>query len=187
MISFRKTRNLFALLMIITVLSLLCSVSVFADAGTTAGTTAADTSAADTSAADTSASDTTGTDTTGTDTTGADTTGADTTAADTTDAAGSDSDGGLSTGDIVGLVITGVIVIVLAVLGIRFRDKVAKFVRSLISEIKNKIVWSTWKDSRKNTIVVIVIVLILAAVIWLLDTAFWNGILRLGDAINLES
>ena len=85
---------------------------------------------------------------------------------------------GLSTFDIVSLIILGVLVIVGVVYCLKNREKVGKFLRSLRSEIK-KISWSSWRDVRKNTLVVIVVVVIVAVAIGLVDFLFSRGILAM--------
>ena len=54
--------------------------------------------------------------------------------------------------------------------------------RGFKSETK-KIVWPTWKQVAKNTLVVLVIVIICAVVIALLDYAFSGGIRALVDFV----
>ena len=76
---------------------------------------------------------------------------------------------------IVSLCIIGAIVVIIAVYCIIKREKVGKFVRSIKSEMK-KIVWFSWKDTRKNSLVVIVAVVLIALCIGILDLAFHNGI-----------
>jgi preprotein translocase subunit SecE len=85
----------------------------------------------------------------------------------------------LDTTDIVSLVIFGIVVIVLAVYCIVKREKVGKFFRSLKSEFK-KIVWSPWNQVRKNTIVVLVVVISIAVLIGVLDLIFNQAIIALG-------
>ena len=85
---------------------------------------------------------------------------------------------GLSTFDIVSLIILGVLIIVGVVYCLKNREKVGKFLRSLRSEIK-KISWSSWRDVRKNTLVVIVVVVIVAVAIGLVDFLFSRGILAM--------
>ena len=58
-----------------------------------------------------------------------------------------------------------------------FCGKVAKFFRDTKSELK-KVVWPSKKDTKTNTIVVLVTVIVAAAVLILLDTIF-GGILGL--------
>ena len=84
---------------------------------------------------------------------------------------------------IISLSIVGVVAIAVAVYCIINREKVAKFFRALKSEMK-KIVWFSWNDTRKNSIVVIVAVVIIAAFIGLLDVAFKNGIDMLYKLFN---
>ena len=83
---------------------------------------------------------------------------------------------GLSTGAIIGIVIGAVVLVVAVVLCIKFREKIAKFLRVYKSEAK-KIVWLPWDQTKKNTIVVIIILIICAAVICLLDYVLQQGIL----------
>ena len=65
-----------------------------------------------------------------------------------------------------GLVIAGLIAGV--VFCIVKREKVGEFLRALKSENK-RIVWSSWKDTRKNTLVVLVVVLAITLVIFLFN------------------
>ena len=122
-----------------------------AESTTATGTTAESTPAATNSAATTSAS----------------TTG------------GSDAKGKDKTATIVSLCILGVIVLAITLFCIIKREKVGKFFRSLKSETK-KVVWLPWDQVRKNSIVVIIVVVIFAIVIGLLDFAFSQGIINLG-------
>ena len=82
----------------------------------------------------------------------------------------------VSKGEIItNIVVIGIIVIVAAVLIIKFRVKLAAFLRSVKSEVK-KIVWASGKDTKKNFLVVIVITVAIAVLIGLLDFAFSKGI-----------
>ena len=82
----------------------------------------------------------------------------------------------VSKGEIItNIVVLGIIVIVAAVLIIKFRVKLAAFLRSVKSEVK-KIVWASGKDTKKNFLVVIVITVAIAILIGLLDFAFSKGI-----------
>ncbi len=93
-----------------------------------------------------------------------------------TSGSSTESDSSTSKGEIItNIVVLGIIVIVAVVLIIKFREKLAAFLRSVKSELK-KIVWASGKDTRKSFLVVIVITLILAAVIGILDFAFSKGI-----------
>ena len=90
---------------------------------------------------------------------------------------------GLTTFDIVSLIILGVLIIVGAVYCIKNREKVGKFLRSLKSEFK-KISWSSWKDVRKNTLVVVVVVVAVAIVIGGVDFLFSRGILAMKSLLS---
>lgn len=60
-----------------------------------------------------------------------------------------------------------------------FKDRVSRFFLSYKSEVK-KIVWSPWKQVRKNSLVVFIVVVVCAAVICACDWLFSQGILKLG-------
>ena len=90
---------------------------------------------------------------------------------------------GFTTSDLILLIIFAVVVIVVAVVCVIKREKVGKYFRGIKSEFK-KIVWSPWNQVRKNSIVVIVVVIALAVVIGLLDFLFGNGITELKNLIN---
>ena len=83
---------------------------------------------------------------------------------------------GLSTGAIIGIVIGAVVLVVAVVLCIKFWDKIAKFLRVYKSEAK-KIVWLPWDQTKKSTLVVIVILIACAAAICLIDLGLQNGFL----------
>ena len=113
-------------------------------------------------------------------------TGTDTGAADTNESADEDAakdeDKGLTTGDYVGIAIVAVIVIGVVIFVVKNREKVAKFFREVKSELK-KIVWSPWKQVKKNLIIFIIIAVICAVVIGVLDYVFDQGILKLSELI----
>ena len=94
-----------------------------------------------------------------------------------------EEDKGLSTFDIVSLIILGVLVIIGVVYCLKNREKVGKFLRILRSEFK-KISWSSWKDVRKNTLVVIVAVIAVALVIAGMDFLFSRGILAMKSLLS---
>ena len=85
---------------------------------------------------------------------------------------------GLSTTAIVWIIIGGVLLVAAIVLGIIFREKIAKFLRVYKSEWK-KIVWLPWDQTRKSTLVVLVVLIVCAAVICLLDLGLFKGITAL--------
>ena len=59
-------------------------------------------------------------------------------------------------------------------------ERMGHFFRSYKSEIK-KIVWSPWKQVRKNSLVVLALVVACAAVICALDLAFSEALLSLAE------
>ena len=83
---------------------------------------------------------------------------------------------GLSTNAIVWIVLGGVVLVAAVVLCIIFREKVGKFFRVYKSEIK-KIVWLPWDQTKKSTLVVLVILIICAAAICLVDLGLSRGFL----------
>lgn len=109
----------------------------------------------------------------------------DTTApADTADKADDKKESKLGTGFWVSMGVLGVLIIVGVVLAIVRREKLKVWLKSYKSELK-KIVWMPWRDVKKNTVVVIVVVIAISIVIGLLDFAFSKGIIALGDLISL--
>ena len=60
------------------------------------------------------------------------------------------------------------------------KGKIGEAWRGFKSEFK-KIVWPSWKQVRKNTLVVVIIVAICAVIIGLLDIAFSSGIRALTE------
>ena len=83
---------------------------------------------------------------------------------------------GMSTQTIITLCIFGVMIVAAVVLGIIFREKVGKFLRVYKSESK-KIVWLPWEQTRKSTLVVLIVLVICALAICLLDFALGQGYL----------
>ena len=82
----------------------------------------------------------------------------------------------ISTGTIVGIIIAVVAVAAAVILGIKFREKIKKFLRVYKSESK-KIVWLPWDQTKKSTLVVCVVLIVCAAVICLLDVGLSKGFL----------
>ena len=101
----------------------------------------------------------------------------------TADESTEEEDKGLSTFDIVSLIILGVLVIIGVVYCLKNREKVGKFLRSLRSEFKT-ISCSSLKDVRKNTLVVIVVVIAVALVIAGMDFLFSRGILAMKSLLS---
>ena len=83
---------------------------------------------------------------------------------------------GLTTGQLVGLIIAAVLLAVAVVLCIVFREKIGKFLRVYKSEIK-KIVWLPWSQTKKSTLVVLVVLIICAIAICLIDLGLSKGFL----------
>lgn len=176
---YNKTfRSLAAFLLALVLMVMMATVCVNAEADAADDAAAADTSAADdAAAADTSATD----DDAAAETSAAD--AADTSAADDKKDDTSDDkkdEKKLSTFFWVSLGIFGAAIIAGVIVGIIKRDKLKVWWKSYKSELK-KIVWMPWPQVRKNSIVVIVVVVALAAVIGLLDFAFSKGIIALGS------
>ena len=63
-----------------------------------------------------------------------------------------------------------------------FSERVSHFIRGYKSELK-KISWSSWKQVRKNSLVVFAVVVVCAAIICALDYAFSQGVIFLGGLI----
>ena len=90
---------------------------------------------------------------------------------------------GMSTFDIVSLAILGALIVVGVIYCLKNKEKVGKFLRSLKSEFK-KISWSSWRDVRKNTIVVLIVVIAVAILIGVVDVLFSKGIIALDNLIG---
>jgi preprotein translocase SecE subunit len=86
---------------------------------------------------------------------------------------------GLGLGFWISLGIFGALIIAGVILAIIKREAVGKWWKSYKSELK-KIVWSPWKQVRKNSLVVFVVVVACTAIICALDLVFSQGILTLG-------
>ena len=89
----------------------------------------------------------------------------------------------LSTGTIIGIIIAVVVVAAAVILGIKFREKIKKFLRVYKSETK-KIVWLPWDQTKKSTLVVCVVLIVCAAVICLLDVGLSKGFLAFIGLFN---
>ena len=59
-------------------------------------------------------------------------------------------------------------------------SKIASWMRSIKSEVK-KISWSPWTDVRKNTLVVVVLIVVCAIALTIVDYVFAQGITALGN------
>lgn len=82
------------------------------------------------------------------------------------------------------LIINGIIIGAIIVIGvaliIKFREKLGAFMRSVKSELK-KIVWSSKTQTRKSFLVVVVVAIAVALLLFIVNTAFTNGISMLAD------
>ena len=160
-----KTVSLFrkwsVVLMTVALLISLFAIPAFAEE-TTATPTVAETTAAETTAETT-----------------AQTTAA-TLGGNTTGDNNADKKDGLGTGAIIGIVIAGVIVVALVILCIKFRENIKKFLRVYKSEAK-KIVWLSWDQTKKNTWVVLVVLVLCALAICLIDFGLSKGFLAFID------
>ena len=81
---------------------------------------------------------------------------------------------GLSTGALVSLLIAGVVLVAVVVLCVIRREKLKESLRAYRREMKN-ITWYPWKSVWRNTVLVVVVVLVAALLIGLLDIAFFEG------------
>ena len=79
--------------------------------------------------------------------------------------------------DIINLSILGGVVVVAIVLCIVFRKGLVKKFRVYKSESK-KVVWLSWADTKKNTWVVLVVMILLAAAICVIDMALSKGLMK---------
>ena len=81
---------------------------------------------------------------------------------------------GLSTGALVSLIIAGVVLVAVVVLCVIRREKLKESLRAYRREMKN-ITWYPWKSVWRNTVLVVVVVLVAALLIGLLDIALFEG------------
>ena len=81
---------------------------------------------------------------------------------------------GLSNGALVSLIIAGVVLVAVVVLCVIRREKLKESLRAYRREMKN-ITWYPWKSVWRNTVLVVVVVLVAALLIGLLDIAFFEG------------
>ena len=84
------------------------------------------------------------------------------------------AEGKISTFALVSLIIGGVVLVLVAVLCIVKREKLAESLRAYKRELKN-VTWFSWKNVVHSTVFVIVSIVVVALVIGLLDYAFFQG------------
>ncbi len=82
---------------------------------------------------------------------------------------------GLDITAIIWIVVGGILVIAAVVLGIKFRSNIAKGLRVYKSEFK-KVSWLSWEQTRKSSLVVLVVLFVFAVVICLLDAGLFTGL-----------
>ena len=90
---------------------------------------------------------------------------------------------GMSTFALVSLIIGGVVLVAVVVLCIVKRAKLAESLRAYKRELKN-VTWFSWKNVVRSTVFVIVAIVVVAAVIGLLDYAFFQGQYLLVDLLG---
>ena len=90
---------------------------------------------------------------------------------------------GLSTAAIIWIVIGGVILVAAIVLGIKFREQIGKALVVYKSEFK-KVSWLSWKDTKKSSLVVLVVLVACAVVICLLDLGLFEGFMAMINAFG---
>ena len=173
-----KSKKLAVLAALLSLLMLvMMAVPAFAEEATTAGEEA-------TTVAETESDAETGSETeagTGNDTE-ADTKDEETTAGPTD----SKKDSGISEQllrGIINLVVGAVIVLGLVIAAIKFRKKIPGWWKGLKSEC-GKITWCPKDKLKKNTLVVVIIILAIAAAIGVLDFVFSRDMILLGDAFR---
>ena len=89
----------------------------------------------------------------------------------------------MTTGQIIGIVIAAVALAIVVVLCIRFREKLKKSLRVYKSELK-KVVWLPWDQTKKSTLVVLVVMAVFAVAISLLDWGLGEGFLAFVNLFN---
>ena len=174
----KKLSCLAAVLLTLAMLLSLCAIPVFAEeAGTEAATEVA--TVADTSeGTEAVTSATTDKETSGTSETSKETTKV--TETDTTDEsiAAAEKKDRLTRG-IINLGVGALLLVVLAILCIKFRNKIPGWWKALKSEC-GKIAWCSKDKLKKNTIVVVLIILLIVVAVAILDFVFSEGMGLLG-------
>ena len=93
------------------------------------------------------------------------------------EAASGQESSGIDAGLLIGLIIAAVILVVAVILCIRFRENIGKFFRVYKSEAK-KVVWLPWNQTKKSTLVVLVVLIVFAVAICLIDLALSRSFLK---------
>ena len=82
---------------------------------------------------------------------------------------------GLDTATIVWIIVGAVLLVVAGVLVIKFREKILKGLRVYKSEFK-KVSWLSWEQTRKSTLIVLVVLVAFAVAICVMDLALGEAI-----------
>ncbi len=82
---------------------------------------------------------------------------------------------GLDTATIVWIIVGAVLLVVAVVLVIKFREKILKGLRVYKSEFK-KVSWLSWEQTRKSTLIVLVVLVAFAVAICVMDLALGEAI-----------
>ena len=90
---------------------------------------------------------------------------------------------GFTLGEFISLAIAAALLLLIIVLCIVKREKLAESLRAYKRELKN-VTWFSWKNVWRCTVFVIVSVLVVAAVIGLLDYVFFQGQYLLVDLLG---
>ena len=93
------------------------------------------------------------------------------------EAASGQESSGIDAGLLIGLIIAAVVLVVAVILCIRFRENIGKFFRVYKSEAK-KVVWLPWNQTKKSTLVVLVVLIVFAVAICLIDLALSRSFLK---------
>ena len=179
-----KLAVLAALLSLLMLVSMLAVVPAFADDTTAAqATTVEETTVAEVTTAveETTAAATGSESTTEKGTEAA--TKQETTTDATTTGSNDKNDGKKDYTGIINLAVGGVILVALAILCIKFRNKIPTWWKGLKSEC-GKITWCPKDKLKKNTFVVIIIIVAIAVAIGVLDFVFSRGMMLLGDLFH---
>ena len=91
------------------------------------------------------------------------------------DAHNHDKPAGLDTATIVWIIVGAVLLVVAVILAIKFRENIVKGLRVYKSEFK-KVSWLSWEQTRKSTLVVLVVLIVCAVAICLMDLALGEAI-----------
>ncbi|MBO7375772.1 MAG: preprotein translocase subunit SecE [Clostridia bacterium] len=175
-------KRLAVLLLALALVFTLASVPAFADGEDTAADGSESTLTTGTEGEDTAAEGSESTLTTGTDDGDTDSDDASTPVTTTGDETSAEINWDL----IITLSVIGLAVIVFFIFFFankKFNARVKKFIKEISSELK-KVVWSPWRDVKKNTVIVLVVSLGAALLIFILDMLFSKGLSALTTLVR---